>query len=601
MKYVLVSGGVISGIGKGVIASSTGLLLKTIGMKVTSIKIDPYMNVDAGTMAPTEHGECFVLDDGGEVDLDLGNYERYLNITLRRDNSITTGRMYQHVIDRERRGDYLGKTVQIVPHLTNAIQDWIDRVARTCVDDTNEEPDVCIIELGGTVGDIESAPFIEAMRQLRRRAGKNNFCQIHVSLIPVVSGEQKTKPTQAAIRDARSAGLQPDLIACRCIQPLEDSTKNKVAMFCEVDPQQVIAVHDVNSTYHVPLLLEKQGFVNELKSRLNIDQSTISPSLVTKGQSIWHEWKTLTTSQDRFLEDEKVTIALVGKYTNLHDSYLSVIKSLEHSAMAVGRKLNLIWVDASELEQQNTDAYYKSWHQVRTADGVLVPGGFGQRGTEGMIAAATYARTAKKPYLGICLGMQLAVIEYARNVCGMAGANSVELEAETPHPMIIYMPEIDKNTMGGNMRLGIRPTLFQQGSEWSKLRKLYNNAPEVLERHRHRYEVNPAYIEQLSAAGLNFIGKDDKGERMEIVELQDHPWYVGVQFHPEFLSRVLKPSVPYLGFVAACAGLLDEVTASMQGGGGASLVNGSENGRASPLQNGGVLLNGMRSGSNGSF
>jgi CTP synthase len=552
------------------------------------------------------HGECFVLDDGGEVDLDLGNYERYLNITLTRDNSITTGKMYQHVIEKERKGDYLGKTVQIVPHLTNAIQDWIERVAHTCVDDTNETPDVCIIELGGTVGDIESAPFIEAMRQLRRRAGRDNFAQIHVSLIPVVSGEQKTKPTQQAIRDARSAGLSPDLIACRCQEPLEEATTSKIAMFCQVEPQQVIAVHDVASTYHVPLLLDQQGIITQLRTLFNLDAAKISPALITKGQSIWHEWKTLTTSQDRFLESEKVTIALVGKYTNLHDSYISVIKSLEHSAMACQRKLNLIWVDASHLETATRDAspeqFHKAWHELCTADGVLVPGGFGQRGTEGMIAAATWARTKPKPYLGICLGMQLAVVEYARNVCGLANANSVELDAATQNQIVVFMPEIDKATMGGNMRLGLRPTHFQEGSEWSRLRKLYNNAPDVLERHRHRYEVNPDMIEKLSAAGLNFIGKDDSGQRMEIVELKDHPWYVGVQFHPEFMSRVLKPSVPYLGFVAACAGVLDEVTLGMQGVGGMQINGGS--GRSSPMPNGGVLINGVRTGrsaSHGSF
>ena len=607
MKYVLVSGGVISGIGKGVIASSTGLLLKTIGLKVTSIKIDPYMNVDAGTMAPTEHGECFVLDDGGEVDLDLGNYERYLNVTLTRENSITTGKMYQHVIERERRGDYLGKTVQIVPHLTNAIQDWIERVAKISVDNTNEEPDVCIIELGGTVGDIESAPFIEAMRQLRFRAGKDNFCQIHVSLIPVVSGEQKTKPTQQAIRDARSAGLAPDLIACRCQEPLEHSTTSKIAMFCQVEPSQVIAVHDVASTYHVPLLLEKQGIISQLTSLFRLDNYRMNPTLVSKGQAIWHDWKSLTTAQERFLEHEKVTIALVGKYTNLHDSYISVIKSLEHSAMACRRKLNLVWVDASDLEHSTREAspedYHKAWHELCTADGVLVPGGFGHRGTEGMIAAANWARTKPKPYLGICLGMQIAVIEYARSVCGLKEASSVELDANTADQVVIFMPEIDKTTMGGNMRLGLRPTIYQKGSEWSRLRKLYGNAGSVNERHRHRYEVNPDYIDQLTAAGFPFVGKDDKGERMEIVELKDHPWFVGVQFHPEFMSRVLRPSPPYLGFVAASAGILDEVTeASLEAANGTVKTNGEVNGVA---EGGGMkLVNGMRKfglNSNGGF
>ncbi|KAH7416827.1 CTP synthase [Cadophora sp. MPI-SDFR-AT-0126] len=588
MKYVLVSGGVISGIGKGVIASSTGLLLKTIGLKVSSIKIDPYMNVDAGTMAPTEHGEVFVLDDGGEVDLDLGNYERYLNITLTRENNITTGKIYQHVIERERRGDYLGKTVQVVPHLTDAIQDWIERVARIPVDDTNEAPDVCIIELGGTVGDIESAPFIEAMRQLKRRAGKNNFLQVHVSLIPVIQGEQKTKPTQQAIRDVGRAGLVPDLIACRCDIPLEKGTIDKIAMFCQVEPEQVVAVHNVSSTYHVPLLLEKQGLVKTIRNILMLDDIPKAKSLVDRGQRTWTEWKNLTSQQDRLFDT--VSIVLVGKYTNLHDSYLSVIKSLEHSAMRCGKKLNLVWVDASNLEEQaRTDdpaAFHKAWHEVCTANGILVPGGFGQRGTEGMIAAAKWARTNQTPYLGICLGMQIAVIEFARNVCGITGASSVELNEQCTDPLVIFMPEIDKTNLGGTMRLGLRPTLFQPGSEWSRLRQLYGEKVEIHERHRHRYEVNPDYIDKLAEAGLNFIGKDDKGVRMEIIELKDHPWYVGVQFHPEYLSRVLDPSKPYLGFVAAAAGCLEKVTEDL--GKSATLVNGSSE---ASLVNG---LNGVR-------
>jgi CTP synthase len=562
MKYVLVSGGVISGIGKGVIASSTGLLLKTIGLKATSIKIDPYMNVDAGTMAPTEHGEVFVLDDGGEVDLDLGNYERYLNITLTRENNITTGKVYKHVIERERRGDYLGKTVQVVPHLTDAIQDWVERVARIPVDDTNETPDVCIIELGGTVGDIESAPFIEAMRQLRRRAGKGNFLQIHVSLIPVIQGEQKTKPTQQAIRDVGRAGLVPDLIACRCDIPLERSTIDKVAMFCQVEPEQVVAVHNVPSIYLVPLLLEQQGLVTAVREILKLDDVPKSKELVDLGDRIWTQWKSLTSQQDRLFDT--VTITLVGKYTNLHDSYLSVIKSLEHSAMRCAKKLNLVWVDASHLEDATkaTDpaSFHKAWHEVCTANGILVPGGFGQRGTEGMIKAAEWARTNKTPYLGICLGMQIAVIEFARDVCGMKDANSQEMAENCEDKVVIFMPEIDKENLGGTMRLGLRPTLFQEGSEWSKLRQLYGEKKEIHERHRHRYEVNPAYIDRLAKGGLHFIGKDDKGERMEIIELKDHPFFVGVQFHPEYLSRVLEPSKPYLGFIAAASGCLEKVT-----------------------------------------
>ncbi|KAK5100162.1 CTP synthase ura7 [Exophiala xenobiotica] len=525
-----------------------------------------------------KHGECFVLDDGGEVDLDLGNYERYLNITLTRNNNITTGKIYQHVIEKERRGDYLGRTVQVVPHLTTAIQDWIENVAKVPVDDTKEEPDVCVIELGGTVGDIESAPFVEAMRQLRRRAGRDNFLHIHVSLVPVISGEQKTKPTQAAIRDVRAVGLAPDLIACRCIEPLHESTISKIAMFCQVDSEQVVAVHDVESTYHVPLLLEKQGLVKQLSHIFRLSDYSIQPSLLLKGQHIWNSWKSLTTSQERYLDTEKVTIALVGKYTNLHDSYLSVIKSLEHSALAIRRKLNLVWIDAADLEETtqelSPETFHKAWHELCTADGVLVPGGFGTRGIEGMIKAAKWARTKPKPYLGICLGLQIAVIEYARDVMGIKHATSAEFDAEAAERLVMFMPEIDATTMGGNMRLGLRPTLFQDGSEWSKLRKLYGGADSVNERHRHRYEVNPAYIEKLSAAGLNFIGKDEKGERMEVIELKDHPFFVGVQFHPEYLSRVLRPSPPFLGFVAASAGILDEVTTNFGEKEKAHAVNG---------------------------
>ncbi|KAF2401006.1 CTP synthase [Trichodelitschia bisporula] len=584
MKYVLVSGGVISGVGKGIIASSTGLLLKTIGLKVSSIKVDPYLNVDAGTMNPKEHGEVFVLDDGGEVDLDLGNYERYLNVTLTRDNNITTGKIYKHVIERERKGDYLGRTVQVVPHVTDAIQEWIERVAKIPVDDTGEEPDVCIIELGGTVGDIESMPFVEAMTQLRRRAGKGNFLQIHVSYIPVIHGEQKTKPTQQAIRGVRSAGLIPDLIACRCEMELEKSTVEKIAHFCQVDVEQVIVVRDMPSIYQVPVLLEEQGLIPLLKQGLQLD-ATIEPDMLTRGKHIWQQWRTLTTPNQNFYEP--LSIALVGKYTTFHDSYLSVIKALEHSAMRCRRRLTIMWVDSEHLEPaaQETDPakYHKAWHNVCTADGILVPGGFGDRGTEGMIAAARWARENKRPYLGICLGMQIAVIEFARNVVGMAGATSEEFvakdaegkpAAKTDQLAIVFMPEIDKTTMGGTMRLGRRPTHFQPGSEWSKLRALYGGKETIDERHRHRYEVNPEVIARLQEKGLAFVGKDDSGVRMEVVELAkevEHPWFVGVQFHPEYLSRVLEPSRPYLGFVAASAGVLAEVTESV---GGRAEVNG---------------------------
>ncbi|KZT10247.1 CTP synthase [Laetiporus sulphureus 93-53] len=558
-KYILVSGGVVSGIGKGVIASSTGLLLKTTGLKVTAIKIDPYMNIDAGTMRPQEHGEVYVLNDGGEVDLDLGNYERYLDVTLSRDNNITTGKIYREVIEKERRGDYLGKTVQIVPHVTNAIQDWIERVSKIPVDETGEEPDVCIIELGGTVGDIESAPFVEAMRQFQFRVGHENFALIHVSLVPDMHGEQKTKPTQTTVHALRGLGLLADLIACRLIvqKPLDPATKAKISMFCHVAPEQVIGVHDVSSVYHVPLLLQSQGIVEYLQKRLNLDSIKLTQEMKDRGEDIGTRWKELTKRQERVFDD--VTIVLVGKYTDLQDSYMSVTKSLEHSAFRCNRRLILKWVDSSDLEPEtqitSPAKYHDAWKAVVSACGILVPGGFGVRGTEGMLLAIKWAREQNIPFLGICFGFQLAVVEWARNVCGLAGATSTEFDAEAKHPVVIFMPEISKTHMGGTMRLGLRPTVFEPESEkWCKVRKLYGGAGKIWERHRHRYEVNPAYIEKLSASGLAFIGKDEKGERMQVFELHDHPYFVGFQAHPEFCTRPLNPSPPFVGFVAAASG-----------------------------------------------
>ncbi|KAK0120710.1 CTP synthase ura7 [Cadophora gregata f. sp. sojae] len=542
------------------------------------IKTDPYMNIDAGTMAPTEHGECFVLDDGSETDLDLGNYERYLNITLGRDHNITTGKIYQHVIDRERKGDYLGKTVQIVPHLTDALQEWFMRVAKPPVDETKEQPEVCVIELGGTVGAIENAPFVEALRQLRRKAGTGNFLHIHVSMIPVINEEQKTKPTQQTFKDVRSACLNPDLIACRCKDRLMTSTIEKVAMFCQVDTPQVIAVHDVPSTYHVPMVLEKQGLITSLTKILSLDDLKVPSKLKLRGATTWEMWKSSTSIQKNC---DMVTIALVGKYTSFADSYISVIKSLEHSAMFCRRNLDLVMVDSSHLEedggQDSSIESQKAWDTLRKADGILVPGGFGTRGTEGMIAATNWARINRVPFLGVCLGMQIAVIEYARTVCKLSGASSREFDAQAVDPVIIFMPEIDSRSMGATMRLGMRPTHFQPGTEWSKMRRLYRNSLTaaskdsndglmIHERHRHRYEVNPVYVPKLASRGLTFVGKDDQEERMEILELKDHPWFVGVQFHPEYLSKVLEPSRPYLGFFAASAGCLKEVMEKLETG-----------------------------------
>ncbi|KAF9933668.1 CTP synthase ura7 [Linnemannia zychae] len=570
-KYVLVSGGVISGIGKGIIASSTGLLLKTMGLKVTSIKIDPYLNIDAGTLSPLDHGEVFVLNDGGEVDLDLGNYERYLDVTLTRENNITTGKIYRDVIERERRGDYLGKTVQVVPHITDAIQDWVERVATIPVDDTGEEPDVCIIELGGTVGDIESAPFVEAMRQFQFRVGHENFALIHVSLVPTIGsvGEQKTKPTQASIRDLRGLGLTPDLIACRCEKTgLDEGIQAKISMFCHVQPSQVLAVRDCSSIYHVPKLLKDQGMVDYLWKRLNIENTVkITPALKEKGAEMWKKWNRLTTSQERLHDSDAVVIALVGKYTHLQDSYASVVKALEHATLALNKKLVIKWIEASDLEPDsrpiNPIKYHNAWQDLCSAQGILVTGGFGVRGTEGKIAAAKWAREHKIPYLGICLGLQIAVIEFARNVCGMPDAHSVELDENTKTPVIIYMPEISKTHLGGTLRVGTKNTIFQPGTENSTIRKLYGGSSEVWERYRHRYEVNPEMVEKLHAHGIQFVGKDETGQRMSIIEIADHPYFVGVQYHPELLTRPLKPSPPFTGLILAATGELENHLATL--------------------------------------
>ncbi|XP_056299959.1 CTP synthase 1b [Pseudoliparis swirei] len=556
MKYILVTGGVISGIGKGIIASSVGTILKSCGLHVTAIKIDPYINIDAGTFSPYEHGEVFVLDDGGEVDLDLGNYERFLDIRLTKDNNLTTGKIYQSVINKERRGDYLGKTVQVVPHITDAIQEWVMKQARISVDEDGVEPQVCVIELGGTVGDIESMPFIEAFRQFQFKVKRENFCNIHVSLVPQPSttGEQKTKPTQNSVRELRGLGLSPDLIMCRCSSPLETSVKEKISMFCHVEPSQVICVRDVSSVYTVPLLLEDQGVVSYFCQRLSLPIDVKPRKMLTK-------WKEMADRTARLLEH--VSIALVGKYTKLSDSYTSVIKALEHSALAVNHKLEVKYIDSADLEaatlQDEPVKYHEAWQRLCSAHGVLVPGGFGVRGTEGKICAINWARKQNKPFLGVCLGMQLAVCEFARNVLGWEDANSTEFNPESTHPVVIDMPEHNPGQMGGTMRLGKRRTIFK--SSTSVLKKLYGGVDYVDERHRHRFEVNPELKHHFEEKGFQFVGQDVEGERMEIIELDDHCYFVGVQFHPEFTSRPIKPSPPYFGLLLAAAGKLQSYLA----------------------------------------
>ncbi|ESW17161.1 hypothetical protein PHAVU_007G216100 [Phaseolus vulgaris] len=559
MKYVLISGGVVSGLGKGVTASSIGVVLKACGLRVTSIKIDPYLNIDAGTMSPFEHGEVFVLDDGGEVDLDLGNYERFLDVTLTKDNNITTGKIYQSVLEKERKGDYLGKTVQVVPHITDAIKDWIESVAVIPVDGKEGPADVCVIELGGTVGDIESMPFIEALRQLSFQVGPDNFCLIHVSLIPVlgVVGEQKTKPTQHSVRELRALGLTPHLLTSRSAEPLLESTKEKLSKFCHVPIENILNIHDVPNIWHIPLLLRNQNAHHSILQQLNLLNQATPPDL--------QQWTEMAETFDSLTES--VRIAMVGKYVGLTDSYLSVVKALLHACVARSLKPSIDWIAASDLEDESAkstpEAHAAAWTTLKSADCVLVPGGFGDRGVRGMMLAAKYARENNVPYLGICLGMQIAVIEFARSVLGWENANSVEFDAQTPNPVVIFMPEGSRTHMGSTMRLGSRRTLLQTSDCFTS--KLYGSSEYVDERHRHRYEVNPDVIGTLEEAGLQFVGKDESGKRMEILELPSHPFYVGVQFHPEFKSRPARPSALFLGLILAATGKLEAYISRQNG------------------------------------
>ena len=579
MKYIVVTGGVVSGLGKGVTISSMGRLLQASGLTVTAIKIDPYLNVDAGTMSPYEHGEVFVLEDGGESDLDLGNYERFLGIQLTQDHNITTGKMYRHVIVEERKGAFLGKTVQVVPHVTDAIQNWLERVSQVSVNQNSSTTpaDVCLIEVGGTVGDIESAVFLEALRQFQFRVGHENFVLCFVSLVPTLSGEQKTKPTQHGVKDLRSLGLSPSIIFCRSADPLHAATRDKISNFCHVPADHVLSVNDVTNVYHVPALLEAQGLHTILSKALLSGTNTAQQQQQLLVPDLG-DWKRMANAVDGYTHT--VTIALIGKYTGLQDSYLSVVKALRHAAIAVQHKLEILWMEASDLEDDDdgneaSDAATKraaAWDQLKAADGVVVPGGFGIRGWEGKLRAAEYCRTHQKPLLGICLGFQAMVVEYARNVMGLAQADSTECNPDTPHPVVFFMPEIDPTTMGGTMRLGSRTTTFIESSSSSKTQALYGGPAQIQERHRHRYEVNPVYAEQIHDAGLSLIGRDE--DRMEIAELLDdsnsnnspHPYYVGTQFHPEFKSRPLHPSPPFRGLLLAATGQLDAFLSSTPSG-----------------------------------
>lgn len=541
MKYIIVTGGVISGIGKGIVTSSMGALLKACNVNVTAIKIDPYINIDAGTFSPYQHGEVFVLNDGCEVDLDLGNYERFLEVQLQRNNNITTGKIYQQVIDRERQGDYLGETVQIVPHITDAIQDWIESTAKGS--DPENQPEICLVELGGTVGDIESMPFIEALRQLQRRVKKENFCLCHVNLVPCIgpSRELKSKPTQASVRELKGKGLSPDMIVCRSEIPITPSIIEKISNFCDVEKDRVFNLPDLDTIYRVPLVLQKQGVIKAISECLKM---SFCPCDRLKS------WMSITDAAIN--SKTEIIIALVGKYTGLGDSYISVVKSLEHACYSIGAKPIVRFIDSELLE---TDENVQAWQELKSSHCLLVPGGFGIRGIEGKITAINWARVHQVPFLGICLGFQMAVIEYARSVLNLDNAHSAEFDKEVGkggHKVVIEMLEYHpEQRKGGTMRLGLRKTKFV--TDKSIVRKLYGDQDVIEERHRHRYEINPDYIEQLQVAGLKFVGKSEDEKRMQVLEIDPsiHPYFVAVQYHPEYLSRPFKPSPPYKGLMEA--------------------------------------------------
>lgn len=525
-KYIFVTGGVVSSLGKGITAASLGRLLKNRGLKVTIQKFDPYINVDPGTMSPYQHGEVFVTDDGAETDLDLGHYERFIDINLSKNSNVTTGKVYSSVITKERKGEYLGGTVQVIPHITNEIKNRVFRTGK----ETNS--DVVITEIGGTVGDIESLPFLEAIRQIKNDIGRENVMYIHVTLIPYLkaAGEVKTKPTQHSVKELRSIGIQPQIIVCRTEHSLSDDLKGKLALFCDIDKKAVIEARDAETLYEVPLMLREQGMDDIVVNHLNL---TTTPPDMT-------EWKELV---DRVKQLKDTTeIAIVGKYVALHDAYLSIVEALGHAGIDNGVEVKVRWVDAEMLTDDNVA------DQLSDVDGILVPGGFGDRGIEGKISAIRYAREQKIPFFGICLGMQVAVIEFARSVVNLSGANSSEIQSDTPHPVIDLLPEQKEiEDLGGTMRLGLYPCKL---AEDSLALQCYDDEL-IYERHRHRYEFNNYYREQLEEAGLRFSGNSPDGRLVEIIEYPDHPWFLAVQFHPEFTSRPDRPQKLFKHFVEA--------------------------------------------------
>ncbi|MGL4624703.1 MAG: CTP synthase [Culicoidibacterales bacterium] len=527
-KYIFVTGGVVSGLGKGITASSLALLLKQRGFKVFMQKFDPYINIDPGTMSPYQHGEVFVTDDGAETDLDLGHYERFIDVNLTKNSNITTGRIYSSVLEKERRGDYLGATVQVIPHITNEIKSKVYAAGR------ESGADVVITEIGGTVGDIESLPFIEAIRQVRRDLGVENTLFIHTTLVPYlkVSEEFKTKPTQHSVKELRGLGIQPDVIVLRTEVSLIDSQKEKIALFCDVPKEAVVEAVDADTLYNVPIMMQKQGFDAYVCKKLALQSLTLEADM--------SEWQGLVEVVRNL--NKTVTIGLVGKYVELHDAYLSVAESLQHAGYAFNHKVKIEWIQAEDITEANVA------QTLGNLDGILVPGGFGERGIQGKMLAIQYARENKVPFFGICLGMQLAAIEYARNVLGYERANSTEMDSQTPYPIIDFLPDQYSGiNLGGTLRLGAYDCQVIEGTKAA----LAYQAPEVRERHRHRYEFNNKFKADFEANGMIFSGINPQTQLVEILEIPEHPWFVAAQFHPEFLSRPLRPQPLFHDFVGA--------------------------------------------------
>ena len=525
-KYIFVTGGVVSSLGKGIVAASVGRVLKNRGLKVTLQKFDPYLNVDPGTMSPYQHGEVFVTEDGAETDLDLGHYERFIDVNLGQYSNVTAGRVYSSIIEKERRGDYLGGTVQVIPHVTNEIK------SRVLLAGESSDADVVITEIGGTTGDIESLPFLEAIRQIRSDLGRENVCFIHCTLLPYIkaAGEMKTKPTQQSVKELRGLGIQPDIIVVRNELALNDELRAKISLFCDIPKQNVIESRDVSNLYQLPVNLKAQ----------KIDDIVLKHFGLTAPEADMTEWLSLVDRVDNLKEN--VRIALVGKYVELHDAYISVVESLKHAGYKHNAKVKIDWIQSEDITEENVHEYLKD------ADGILVPGGFGDRGVEGKITTIKYARENKVPFFGICLGMQLAAVEFARNVCGLTGAHSSELDPNTPYPIINLLADQENVVeMGGTLRLGSYPCTLAEGSVAHKEYGEIN----ITERHRHRYEFNNFYRDRLTQKGMVLSGVSPDGKLVEIVEIPEHPWFVAGQFHPEFKSRPEKAHPLFAGFIKA--------------------------------------------------